>query len=129
MTKSKVSEKVLEGFCKPICTGKLGWNRERRKDCRHKYPCRDCKRLMDRGIEKRTDTERLDALQRLIGKYSGKVLCRWSTTGRGLRIAETSNSDAVADLREAIDRFLDNNEAAKKLVSEGGVSCPKKESA
>lgn len=58
---------------------------------------------------KRTDCERLDELQSLLGGYTGKVVCRWSTTGRGWRLMETSGVDAVEDIREAIDSFLDSN--------------------
>ena len=51
----------------------------------------------------RTDTERLDELQRLM---IDPVVCRWSTTGRGWRLHETTRADAVNDVRIAIDNFL-----------------------
>jgi hypothetical protein len=62
----------------------------------------------------RTDTERLDALQNLLGQYTGTVICRWSSTERGWRLYETSGPGAVKDVRLAIDRFLDEE---KKGVS------------
>jgi len=55
----------------------------------------------------RTDTERLDALQELLGEYTGRVICRWSQTGRGWRLHETSSHGNCKDVREAIDQFLD----------------------
>ena len=57
-------------------------------------------------MSKITDTERLDFLQRITGKYTGKVLCRWSTTGRGWRLHETSQIGAVEDVRTAIDNMI-----------------------
>jgi hypothetical protein len=35
----------LEQFCKTVCTGKIGWNRARRKDCRERTMCEDVQRL------------------------------------------------------------------------------------
>ena len=57
----------------------------------------------------RTDTNRLNALERLLGKYTGKVSCRWSNSGRGWRLHESSREDAVSSVRIAIDTFLDEN--------------------
>jgi hypothetical protein len=57
----------------------------------------------------RTDTERINALERLLGKFTGKVVCRWSNTGRGWRLHESSREDAVGSVRAAIDAFLDAN--------------------
>ena len=53
-----------------------------------------------------TDTERLDFLQKQLGSYSGKVICRNSTNGRGWRLHETTQSNAVNDVREAIDNYM-----------------------
>ena len=57
-------------------------------------------------INKMTDTERLNKLQEIVGRYTGKVICRISTSGRGLRLHETSRHGAVESIREAIDNFL-----------------------
>ncbi len=37
--KKLVTEKQKEAFCSKCCTGKLGWNLERRKRCRKKQSC------------------------------------------------------------------------------------------
>lgn len=57
--------------------------------------------------KKRTDTERLNALENLLGRYTRRVSCRWSTTGRGWRLHESSRDDAEYSVRLAIDKFLD----------------------
>lgn len=51
-----------------------------------------------------TDTEMLDWLDEQTKKhrYTGRVLFRWSFTGRGWRLHETSMEGAVPDVREAI---------------------------
>ena len=51
-----------------------------------------------------TDTELLDFLQSLTNDaaYTGRVICRKSTTGRGWRLHETSRSCGVLDVRQAI---------------------------
>ena len=41
------THKTLEEFCKTVCTGKIGWNRQRRKDCRNNTMCQECKRRLD----------------------------------------------------------------------------------
>lgn len=41
------THKTLEEFCKTVCTGNLGWNRQRRKDCRNNTMCQECKRRID----------------------------------------------------------------------------------
>ena len=41
------THKTLEEFCKTVCTGKIGWNRQRRKDCRNNTMCQECKRRFD----------------------------------------------------------------------------------
>lgn len=56
------------------------------------------------------DTSRLDALQEKLGQYTGKVICRWSEVGRGLRLHETDQKGAVPSIREAIDNFLEEEE-------------------
>lgn len=53
-------------------------------------------------IRELTDTDLLNWLDRQTGKYTGKVLFRWSTTGRGWRLHETSQKGAVTTVREAI---------------------------
>ena len=58
-------------------------------------------------MKQKTDTERLDGLQKLLERSTGKVVCRWSSTGRGWRLHEHKGSDAVDDVRKAIDGFLD----------------------
>lgn len=56
-----------------------------------------------------TDTERLDLLDRLTkeGAYGTGVILRRSTTGRGWRLHQTSREGASPTVREAIDRFAD----------------------
>ena len=56
------------------------------------------------------DKQRLDGLQALLGRCSNKAVCRWSTSGRGWRLHESSRKDAFADVREAIDAFLEANQ-------------------
>ena len=58
-------------------------------------------------MKKRTDKQRLDELQSLVGRYSKNIECRWSSTGRGWRLHESS--EGQEDIRVAIDRFLDYN--------------------
>jgi len=52
-----------------------------------------------------TDKERLDFLQKLNDRkrYTGKVVLRESTKGRGWRLHETTHPGAVSSIREAID--------------------------
>ena len=57
----------------------------------------------------RTDTERLDALQSMLGQYSQSIACRWSESGRGWRLHESSKG-TTTDIRTAIDEFLDANQ-------------------
>ena len=52
-----------------------------------------------------SDKELLDWLQSQLNKakYTGKCVFRWSTTGRGMRLHETSSwPGATADVRDAI---------------------------
>ena len=37
----------LESFCKTVCTGKIGWNRSKRKVCREKTMCMECQRRVN----------------------------------------------------------------------------------
>lgn len=55
-----------------------------------------------------TDTELLDFLQLITDNaaYTGKVICRASTTGRGWRLCETSWDGAVSDVRQAITNYM-----------------------
>lgn len=64
----------------------------------------------------RTDTERIDALQRLTNQksFTGKVLLRLSRTGRGWRLHETEIDGAVASVRQVIDIFLDKEKEKKQ---------------
>lgn len=68
----------------------------------------------------RTDTERLDFLQQLTekGSYTGTVLLRNSTTGRGWRLHETSWPGAVTDVRQAIDNYIDGKEGQETSMEE-----------
>ncbi len=51
------------------------------------------------------DKERLDFLEKLPREYSGKIILRMSTTGRGFRLHESSQKGAVDTVREAIDNY------------------------
>lgn len=55
-----------------------------------------------------TDKERLDFLQELTDKkvYTGKVILRNSTNGRGWRLYETGGNIAYSSVRDAIDNFM-----------------------
>jgi hypothetical protein len=52
-----------------------------------------------------TDTERLDFLQGMLNqkRYTGWCECRWSTTGRGMRLHEKTSGEGFRSIREAID--------------------------
>ena len=56
-----------------------------------------------------TDKERLDFLQEWNDRkiYTGKCIIRGSTTGRGWRLHESSQSDAVKSVRAAIDIVME----------------------
>jgi len=73
-------------------------------------PCRSKKTTPKTTPKPRTDKQRLDGLQKLLGTYTGMVVCRWSTSKRGWRLHEHSGPDAVASVREAIDSFLTTNQ-------------------
>lgn len=57
------------------------------------------------------DTKRLDFLQGITGRYTGKVFCGWARRGLsgdyGWRLLETTRDDAVADVRQAIDDMME----------------------
>ena len=55
-----------------------------------------------------TDTELLDALQRLNDdkRYTGKCILRMSRNGRGWRLHETSRPGAQRNVRTAIRDFI-----------------------
>ena len=59
-------------------------------------------------MKKYTDTELLDFLQEMTNRrnYTGKIILRWSLTGRGWRLHETSHPDAVSDVRKAIANLM-----------------------
>jgi len=50
-----------------------------------------------------SDKEMLDWLERQTGRYTGRVVWRWSTSGRGWRLHETMHPDAKPTVREAIE--------------------------
>ena len=52
------------------------------------------------------DYERLNKLQELTTGYGHGWVLRESSTGRGLRLHESSHIDAVPDIRQAIDNFI-----------------------
>lgn len=52
------------------------------------------------------DKERLDWLQSQTKGYGTGWLCRDSTTGRGMRLHETSTIGAFPDVRQAIDEAM-----------------------
>ena len=60
------------------------------------------------------DTELLDWLQRKLGSYTGKVICRWSPYGRGWRLHETSLTGAVDDVRLAISDAMNREKENEK---------------
>lgn len=61
-------------------------------------------------MKRYTDTELLDYLQDKLDKgiYTGKVICRWSSSGRGWRLHETTQ-DGFSDVRCAIKDFIERN--------------------
>lgn len=67
-----------------------------------------------------TDTELLDFLQALTNDaaYTGRVVCRNSTTGRGWRLHETSRSYGLPDVRQAIADYMKH---VKEMDSNAGI--------
>jgi hypothetical protein len=64
-----------------------------------------------------TDTELLDFLQEQTNKaaYTGKVICRRSSTGRGWRLHESSLPHANGDVREAIMEYMEKVRATESI--------------
>ena len=60
-----------------------------------------------------TDTELLNWLDEHAAGYGNGWICRNSTTGRGLRLHETSDPDASPTVREAILFFIENQECCQ----------------
>lgn len=60
-----------------------------------------------------TDEDMLDWLEKNARGYGNGWVCRDSTTGRGLRLHETSGSDAKPTVREAIEDAI-RREARKR---------------
>ena len=54
-----------------------------------------------------TDTDRLDFLDNLTTGYGNGWILRWSTTGRGIRLHETSQDGVYPTPRDAIDAGLE----------------------
>jgi len=67
----------------------------------------------------KSDTELLDFLQHLTDQTDFKVKCRWSSTGRGWRLHETTQLNGFDSIREAIDFFLENEIAEEAKVLDG----------
>src|SRR5690348_1505064 len=67
-----------------------------------------------------TDSEMLDWLDRKSGSYTGKVVFRWSETGRGWRLHET-NREGHSTVREAIAAAMADEE--KQHVTQVCLSC------
>lgn len=61
-----------------------------------------------------TDKQRLDFLQGCLGRYTGRVIFRWSGTGRGWRLHETNQDGSTHDVRAAIDAEIMRNERLTK---------------
>lgn len=66
-------------------------------------------------LHKPDDTELLDFLQQELDKaeYTGRVVCRKSTTGRGWRLLESSHDDTVSDIRQAIINYMEQVKKGK----------------
>lgn len=64
-------------------------------------------------MAKYTDTELLNFLQKITdeSRYTGTVILRDSDTGRGWRLHETSLDGAVADVRQAIENYIEQTGA------------------
>lgn len=63
---------------------------------------------LTKELREYTDTDLLNFLQQLTNKaaYTGKVVCRDSSTGRGWRLHETHAYNAVSDVRQAIMNYM-----------------------
>ena len=78
--------------------------------------------------ELRKDSERLDWLQKQLEKesYTGTCVFRWSTTGRGWRLHETSDKEGhrfgfipTTSVRKAIDQAMERGDAGNRSRIEG----------
>ncbi len=60
------------------------------------------------NIREFTDTELLDWMQEQLdlADYTGRCIFRWSMTGRGWRLHETSHYGAVSSVRGAIEAAM-----------------------
>lgn len=56
-----------------------------------------------------SDTDILDWLERNATGYGNGWICRMSTTGRGLRLHETSDPEASPTPREAVEKAAREN--------------------
>jgi len=65
-------------------------------------------------VQRREDTERLDALQAMTKGYGRGWILRESVTGRGMRLHETSHGEAHATVRAAIDAVREGKDDAAK---------------
>jgi hypothetical protein len=63
-----------------------------------------------------TDTERLDWLQSKTTHYGEGWMVRPSTTGRGMRLHETSRGGAKPTVREAIDAAMKQEHEEREIV-------------
>jgi hypothetical protein len=64
-------------------------------------------------MAKLTDTKMLNWLDKQSGKYTGKVLFRWSSNGRGWRLHETDAEGAKPTVREAIQDAMKKEKLAQ----------------
>jgi len=64
-------------------------------------------------MAKYTDTELLDFLQKLTDqrRFTGTVILRNSDTSRGWHLHETNHDSAVADVRQAIENYIEQTGA------------------
>lgn len=65
-----------------------------------------------------TDTEMLDWLEENARGYGRGWVCRNSTTGRGLRLHETSRLDARSTVREAIINFIRISDTIESILKD-----------
>ncbi len=61
-------------------------------------------------MKKRTDKERIDAIQQLTTGYGDGWILRRSFSNRGMRLHETAGEGAVPNVRDAIDKYLEGRE-------------------
>lgn len=67
-----------------------------------------------------TDTMRLDAIQIAAIGYGNGFVLRYSENGRGIRLHETTDENAVKDVREAIDIFIEKEVKDAREACENG---------